>query len=209
MRIGIIGSGNIGGTLGRLWAGANHTVTFTSRHPEKLEPLAAEAGVNAHVGELRKTVEWNDILLLAAPFRALEEAFAPMADRFSGKFVIDAMNPFPDRDGAIAEKALAKSAAVLQTAELLPYARLVRAFSNVYFKVLQAEANREGQRVAIPFAGNDPEAKEVARGLIADAGFDPYDIGSLHDSKPIDPDGALFKTSYTVKELEKALAAAQ
>ena len=208
MRIAVIGSGNMGATLGRLWGSANHKVVFTSRHPENLQSLAEEIGPNAHTAEMRHAVDQCEMVLLAAPLKALTETIGPMAQRFSGKFVIDAMNPFPERDGQVAERALGKRAAVLLTTEHLPYARVTRAFSNIYYETLRSEAHREGQRLAVPFAGNDPEAKEIVRGLIDDAGFDAYDIGSLHDSKPVDPDGVLFKTSYTVKELEKALAGA-
>jgi hypothetical protein len=208
MRIAVIGSGNIGETVGRLWGAANHTVVFTSRHPDAAAKLAEEIGPNAHTADMRRAVEDCEVVLLAAPLKALGETLAPMADRFSGKFVIDAMNPFPQRDGDIAERALGKRAAVLLTTEHLPYARVTRAFSNIYYETLRSEAHREGRRLAVPFAGNDPDAKEIVEGLIRDAGFDPYDLGSLQDSKPLDPDGALFKTSYTVKDLEKVLAGA-
>jgi 8-hydroxy-5-deazaflavin:NADPH oxidoreductase len=205
MRIAVVGSGNIGGTLGSLWARAGHSVYFTSRHPENLESLVKELGPSARAVELRRAVTECEVVLLATPLKALPETIAPLSYRLSGKFVIDAMNPFPDRDGAIAEEALAKRAAVLLTAERLPEARITRAFSNIYFKVLQSEAHRDGPRLAVPYATNDPDAVPVVEHLIRDAGFEAYGIGMLKESKPLDPDGKLFKTSYSVKELEGAL----
>jgi hypothetical protein len=205
MRIAIVGSGNIGGTLGSLWAGKRHSVYFTSRHPEQLEDLVAELGPTAHAVDMRRAVMECEVVLLATPLKALPDTIVPLSHRLSGKFVIDAMNPFPDRDGEIAEQALAKRAAVLLTAERLPEARITRAFSNIYFKVLQSEAHRDEPRLAVPYATNDPDAVPIVEQLIRDAGFDPYGIGMLKESKPLDPNGKLFKTSYSVKELEEVL----
>jgi predicted dinucleotide-binding enzyme len=101
MKIGIIGSGNVGGTLGKRWAKGGHTVVFSSRHPEseKMKTLIAEAGPNAVAGSVADTVQQCDILLLASPWNATKEMVSA-AGNLAGKILIDLTNPYlPDLRG--------------------------------------------------------------------------------------------------------------
>src|SRR5690606_18890368 len=104
MKIGIIGSGNIGGNLGKHWAKAGHEVLFTSRHPEKLTQLALDAGGNSKAVSLDEAWEANaDVYLLAVPFVAIDELAEHYAGEYGNKIIIDATNPYPERDGQMAQ----------------------------------------------------------------------------------------------------------
>src|SRR5262245_46259648 len=104
MNIGIIGSGNIGGLLGKLWAQAGHKVLFSSRHPRSLRYLVKEAGHNASRGSVDDAIEFGDVILLSIPYGMTEEFGREHADPMAGKIVIDTGNPYPERDGPIAQE---------------------------------------------------------------------------------------------------------
>ena len=106
--------------------------------------------------------------------------------------MIDAGNPNPRRDGAIAEAAVAKGAGIA-TQEHLPGARIVRAFNQLNNKVFLSQAHRAGEKVAVPLGGNDKEALAVVSRLVSDAGFDPVIVGSLAESKSFDRARRSFK----------------
>jgi hypothetical protein len=118
--------------------------------------------------------------------------------------VIDAGNPNVRRDGAVAEPAVAKGAG-LATAELLPGARVVRAFNQLNFKVFLSEAHRAGEKVAVPVGGDDRAAIGVVSQLVTDAGFEPVVVGSLAASKSFDSSQPIFLKAMTARELRAAL----
>src|SRR5262245_8328502 len=97
MKIGMIGSGNVGSALGRVWARAGHQVMFSSRHLEDDKRLAAEIGANARAGTTREAAAFGDVLVFAVPYGALPELGKALRDSIKGKVVIDACNPFPQR----------------------------------------------------------------------------------------------------------------
>lgn len=178
LKIGTLGAGRIGGTLGELWVKAGHPVMFSSRHPEELQGLVTSLGPLAQAGTVADAIAFADAVLLAVPYRALPEIGKEHAGALAQKaVVIDACNPFPGRDGEIAVWARAKGAG-LATQELLPGAKLVRAFNAVsYARMAQIGRNREG--VGMPIAGDDAKAIETASMLIRAVGFEPVLIGGL------------------------------
>jgi len=125
MKIGVIGSGNVGSVLGRVWAEAGHEVMFSSRHLEDDRKLAAGIGPSARAGTPREAAGFGEVLLFAVPYGALPELGRTLSDLLDGKVVIDACNPFPHRDGQIAVRASEEGAGAV-SAELLPGARIVR-----------------------------------------------------------------------------------
>lgn len=204
MKIGIVGAGNIGGTLGELWAAAGHEVMLSSRHPAQLTELTERLGPNGHADTIERAAEFGEIVLLAIPLKGVEQAFTKIQESFSGKIVMDAMNPFPGRDGRVAQNVIDREiASGVATQERLPDSRVVRVFSSVYYGDLQSEAHRDGNPLAIPLAGTDDEAKRVVADLVQDAGFTHYDLGDLENSKALDPGGILFGKSLTVKDMEQ------
>jgi len=178
MKIGIIGSGRIGGTLGGIWAKAGHEVMFSSLDLEHDKKLAASIGPNARAGTSREAAAFGDVLLMAVPYRALPQVGKDLAPLIKGKVVIDATNPIVARDGDIATWARDKGAGVA-SAELLPGARIVRAFNAVGAARLPEIAQRQGERTGMPIAGDDEKAIAVASRLVRDVGFEPVPIGPL------------------------------
>src|SRR3990167_11243645 len=172
LKIGIIGSGKMGSALGELWAKAGHEVLFSSRHPEQLQELVARVGPRSRAGMPREAAAFGEVLFIAVPYAALPQIGRDLAGELAGKVVLDAGNPYPERDGPMAEEALAKGTGVA-SAEFLPGVRLVRAFNAINFRVVTSEAHRAGERLAIPLAGNDPEALAIASRLVVYAGFHP------------------------------------
>jgi 8-hydroxy-5-deazaflavin:NADPH oxidoreductase len=185
-RIGILGSGRIGGTLGTLWANAGHEVMFSSLDIEHDKALAAKAGGNARAGTPREAAQFGDVLLVAVPYRALPQLGKDLADVIKGKIVIDASNPIVARDGDIATWARDKGAGAA-SAELLPGARIVRAFNAVGAGRLPAIAQSQGERVGMPIASDDAKAVEIASRLIRDVGFEPVHVGPLAMGKHLIP----------------------
>jgi predicted dinucleotide-binding enzyme len=188
-KIGIIGSGNVGSALGRAWAKAGYPVMFSSQHLEDDRKLAKDVGTNASAGTPEEAAGFGDVLLFAVPYRALPELGKSLAPRIKGKVVIDACNPFPGRDGEIATWAREKGAG-LASAELLPGARIVRAFNAVGAARMGA-ANESPGRFGMPIAGDDSEAIETASRLIRDVGYEPVLIGGLEKGRHLIPGSPL------------------
>ncbi|HLS85769.1 MAG TPA: NAD(P)-binding domain-containing protein, partial [Burkholderiales bacterium] len=126
-KIGIVGSGRVGSAIGSAWIKAGHEVMFSSRHLEDDKALAAKLGPNARAGTPREAAAFGEVVMVSVPYRALPDVGKAIAGEIKGKVVIDTCNPFPSRDGDIANWAREKGAG-LASAELLPGARLVRAF---------------------------------------------------------------------------------
>ncbi len=186
MKIGVVGSGRIGGTLGGLWVKAGHEVMFSSRDLEHDKALAASLGPNARAGTPREAAAFGDVLLIAVPYSALPQLGRDLAELIKGKVVLDTCNPIPARDGEIATWAREKGAG-LASAELLPGARLVRAFNAIGYARLPEAAHRQGERTGMPMAGDDANAVAVASILVREIGLEPIVIGPLAMGKYLIP----------------------
>jgi predicted dinucleotide-binding enzyme len=176
MRIGIVGSGRVGGTLGEVWAKAGHTVMFSSLDLAHDKALAARVGPNARAGTPREAAAFGEVLLISVPYHALPAVGKDLGALLKGKVVIDTCNPFPERDGEVGRWAQEKGAG-LASAELLPGARIVRAFNAVGY-MRMADAKRE-PRSGMPMAGDDAKAIAIVSGLVRDIGFEPVLVGAL------------------------------
>ncbi len=206
MKLGIIGAGNISGTLGVLWAAAGHSVRFGTRHPDRLASLLERAGHGASAGTAVEAATFGAVVFCSIPYGAWPDLAPELAPVLAGKVVLDSANPYPDRDGPFATEAIAAGeGSGLPVARLLPGARLIRAFNSVYFKTLETEAHRVGDRVGIPLAGDDADALQVASGLVRDAGFEPVVVGPLLRARDFDPGTAPYNTGMSGVELVKAL----
>ncbi len=177
-RIGIIGSGHIGSTVGSLWVQAGHPVLFSSRHPETLKSLVDGLGSLAQAGTPQDAAAFGDVVFTAVPYGALPSIGRELSSALAGKVLIDAGNAVAARDGdamaVVQDKGIG-----LATASFFPGVRVVRAFNVLNYRVLQAEAHRAGAEIAIPIAGDDAGAIDIASGLVRDAGFEPVVVGSL------------------------------
>jgi len=206
MNIGIIGAGNIAGAVGLLWAKAGHAVRFGTRHPEQLGALVAAAGPPASAGTAEEAARFGDVVFCSVPYGAWPELARSLGPLVAGKVVIDSANPYPDRDGDFARQAIdAGEGAGLPIARLLPGARFVRAFNSVYFKTLETEAHRAGDKVGIPIASDDAEALALTAALVRDAGFIPVVTGALLTAGSFDPGTPVYNTGMSGPELAQAL----
>lgn len=204
LRIGIIGTGNIGGALARLWVEAGHEVMISSRNPERLQPLASELGERARVGTPREAAAFGEVILLAVPYGATPQVGRDYATEMAGKVVLDAGNPRPGRDGPMAEEAVEMGAG-LASQQFLPGVRLVRAFNAISAHNLRSQAHRSGEKLAIALAADDEAALEVAARLVTDAGFDPVIVGPLASAKSFDFNSGVSARMPTARELRELL----
>lgn len=204
MKIGIIGSGRIGGTVGGLWVKAGHEVMFSSLDLDHDKALAARLGAGARAGTAKEAAAFGEVLFFAVPYTALRQLGRDLADAIKGKVVLDACNPIPGRDGEIATWAREKGAG-LASAELLPGARLVRAFNAISYAKLPELAQRPGERTGMPIAGDDANAVAVASSLVREIGFEPVVIGSLAKGKYLIP-GTPLAGEHTPEQIRQIAA---
>ena len=181
IKIGVIGSGHIGGTVGSLWVKAGHPVLFSSRHPEQLQGLVASLGPLAQAGTVEQALAFGEVIFIAVPYNALPQIGQDYGKALAGKVVLDATNAMAKRDGALADEAQRNGIGVT-TQKYLPGTHVVRAFNTLHYTLLASESNRPAPRLAIPIAGDDAHAVQVAAGLVQDAGFDPVVVGKLADA---------------------------
>ena len=204
MKIGIVGSGRIGGTLGELWVKAGHEVMFSSLDLEHDKALAARIGGAARAGTPKEAGAFGDVLLISVPYGALPQVGRDLGDSLKGKVVLDTCNPVPTRDGDMAVDAKAKGTGIASPL-LLPGARLVRAFNSVGYSRLQSEAHRAGEKVAIPLAADDAAALQIAVRLVQEAGFEPVVVGALARAKEFDAGTPVYGKALTAAELRRGL----
>ena len=186
LKIGTVGSGRVGGALGAVWVKAGHEVMFSSRDLEADKKLAASLGPNARAGTPREAAAFGEVLLISVPYRALPDVGKDLGSLLAGKVVIDTCNPIPSRDGDIATWAREKGAG-LASAELLPGARIVRAFNAISAARMATAHEQKGERVGMPIAGDDARAIELASRLIREVGYEPVLIGGLAMGKHLIP----------------------
>jgi predicted dinucleotide-binding enzyme len=205
LRIGVIGSGHIGGTNGGLWVKGGHPVLFSSRHPEELKDLVAGLGPLARAGTVAQAIEFGDVVFVAVPYGALPQIGQDYKDALKGKIVLDACNAVSARDGAIANEADRDGIGVTSQ-KLLSGTRLVRAFNTLSYMIFAREANRTDPKLAVPIAGDEPEAMQVAAGLVRDAGFEPVVVGKLADASRFQRGAPGYGQSVTAAELKQKLS---
>jgi len=205
IRIGIIGTGNIGGALARHWAAAGHQLVISSRNPEELEPLAEALGPNVRAGTPREAAAFGEVILVSVPYAAMPQIGRDFEMELQGKIVLDTGNPVERRDGEMAVDALRKGSGVASS-ELLPGTRLVRAFNCIPAASLANLGDRRPARIAIPLAGDDEGALEVAQRLVDDAGFDGVVVGGLDTARYFDLGQPLALGGASAEELRAAIA---
>jgi len=203
MKIGIVGSGQVGGTLGGVWVKAGHEVMFSSLDLEHDKALAAKLGAKARAGTPREAAAFGEIVMISVPYRALPEIGKILADLLKGKVVIDTSNPFAGRDGEVATWAREKGAG-LASAELLPGARLVRAFNAIGASTM-GEAHKAPGRIGMPLASDDADAIALASELIREIGYEPVPVGGLAMGKYLMP-GTPLAGEHSPAEIRRIAA---
>lgn len=200
MKIGVIGSGNIGGTLGTVFAKAGHEVFFSSRHPAALTEIAGQT--HSKFGTVSEAAQFGQLIIFAFPYGKLEKVREEVGD-LANKIIIDINNYYPGRDGAAPARMLAEHGwrQSEYTAHVFPEARVVKAFNSIWYKNLESEAFKKDHQLAIPVAGDDKTSKKLVMDLMSGAGYDPVDIGGLSDSRVFEPDEKLYNLKVERLEL--------
>jgi predicted dinucleotide-binding enzyme len=204
-KIGIIGTGRIGGALARAWVKAGHEVFVSTRHPEELQALVAELGPHAHAGTPRQAAAFGSVVLVSIPYGAMPQIGMDLRTELAGKVILDTSNPSERRDGPLAAEWLKKGAG-MATAELLHNPRVVRAFNCIGAASLASDGFRQPNHFAIPIGGDDPAALAIAERLIREIGFDPVMIGSLARTRVFDLGQPLATGSLTAAEMRSKAA---
>jgi len=206
MKIGILGSGNIGAAAARLFVAAGHEVALSnSRGPESLRALIGELGSHAHAMTIDDAARFGDVVLLAVPWRAPEAL--PKPEILRGRIVIDAMNPYR-ADGGFYD--LGGSTSSEEVLKRIPGVRLVKAFNTIYYVHLASRGRNDlpmEQRHTIYVAGDDAEAKRIVSRLIEEIGFAAVDTGTLKQGGRLqEPDSPIYNKTYNQREALEFLA---
>jgi predicted dinucleotide-binding enzyme len=205
LKIGIVGSGKMGSTLGAAWLKAGHEIMFSSLDLEHDRALAARLGGKAHAGTPREAAAFGEVLLISVPYSALPQLGRDLGGLLKGKVVLDTCNPVPARDGEIATWGRDKGAG-LASAELLPGARLVRAFNAPGgYASLPDVAKHQAEHTGMPIASDDAGAVAVASRLIRDLGYEPVVIGSLAMGRYLLP-GTPLSGEHTPEEIRRLVS---
>ncbi|HEX7344493.1 MAG TPA: NADPH-dependent F420 reductase [bacterium] len=183
MNIGIIGTGNMGGAIGKGWAAAGHKVLFGSRDPKKSAELAKSSGPNAKSGTYKDAVAFGDVVLLATPWHSTQDAIKA-AGSFKGKILIDCTNPLlPDFAGLALGHEISAGEEI---ARWTPGSRVVKAFNSIGSAHI-ANPKFGSQNADGYYCGDDEQAKEVAAHLIKDLNLNPVDCGPLKNARLLEP----------------------
>lgn len=209
MKIGIIGAGNIGGTLTRRFSALGHKVfVANSRGPETLADLAAETGATPVTVE--QAAQSGDVVIVTIPLKNIlslpADLFAKTPDNV---VVVDTSNYYPrQRDGQIKE--IEDGMTESQWVEKQLGRPVVKAFNNIYAEHLYKLGRPHGSpgRIALPVAGSESDAKAMVLKLVDELGFDGVDAGTLDESWRQQPDTPVYATDLDANGVRRALAKA-
>jgi 8-hydroxy-5-deazaflavin:NADPH oxidoreductase len=201
MKIGIIGSGNIGGTAAKLFVNVGHQVAISnSRGPESLASFVNSVGPNIKAKTVEDAIKFGDVILLAIPWRRRQDLLS-VSELFDSKIVIDAMNPYSETFGVIDLGNSTSSEEVLK--QIPNSSHLVKAFNTIYYEHLSTKGNPSApkeDRFAIFVAGDDLEAKATVSKLIEYIGFVPIYTGSLREGgRKQQPGSPIYNNPMTAK----------
>jgi 8-hydroxy-5-deazaflavin:NADPH oxidoreductase len=202
MKISVIGSGGIGGTVGTLWAKAGHEVLFSSRNPEKLSSLVAAAGASARAGTIAQAASFADVIFLAVYYWTTDDALAA-AGSLNGKIIIDATNPY-NRTNAGQIQRVPNVSSALELAQKVPQAKVVKAYNTLPTATLANEHHRPDPYVLF-YCGDAADAKAIVAQLIQDSGFVGIDLDELNQVIYQEPDGKFYNKSMTQDEAQLQL----
>lgn len=194
--VGFIGAGHIGSTLAQLAVHAGYDVVMSnSRGPQTLEELVDRLGPHARAATVNDAAAAGDLVVVTIPLRAWRDV---PVEPLAGKTVIDTMNYYPQRDGHIAALDDESTTTSELLATHLPTARVVKAFNNINFAHLASLGRPPGSpdRVALPIAGDDAEAKAQVADFIDAIGFDVVDAGGLAEGWRFQRDTPAYVTPY-------------
>ena len=204
IKIGVIGVGWLGGTVGSLWVRAGYKVKFSSLHPEALQTMANRLGDNATVGTPAEAAKFADVILMAVPYSAIPQVAKDFAADLDGKIILDATNARADTS-ALTDETIANGVGAT-SAKYFAGAHLVRAFSAVDATAIEASFNRPTpHKLGVPLASDDGIAMQAAIELVHDAGSIPVVVGSLKQGRVFERGGDGFRANTTAEQLRSRL----
>ena len=207
MRIGIIGSGRIGGTLAEKFAAAGHEICLANAHgPRSLEERVERMGARVRATTVDEAAACGEIVVVSIPLGSYRTV---PVEPLAGKIVIDTDNYYPQRDGHIAELDDDSTTSTELLQRHLPESRVVKAFNAVRWDSLADEGKPRGTADGSPcrWPATPPTPSAVA-GLIDEIGFDPVDVGDLaHGGRKIQPGADVYVAHITAGEMQRRLAA--
>lgn len=180
--IAMIGSGDMGSALGRLWAAAGYHVIFSSRHPDELDPVVKAAGHGAEAAPVGEAIARADIICLAVPYKAEPSIAKEHGAAMRGKVLVNVDNALAYRDGDIAREAEAVGEAIY-SARLFEGTRFIRAFNRKAAFSFPDPDEVEAASYDMPWTTNDPSVRPIAEALIRAAGGRPIYEGGLENAR--------------------------
>lgn len=205
MRIGIIGAGNIGGTLARKLVAAGHRVKLAgSKGPNEIQQFADRIGALAVASQ--EATEDVDVIILSIPFASIPEVAGIVASAAPDVIVIDTSNYYPQFGTRILEVEAGQPESMWSSERL--GRPVIKAFNAALAKTLADGGKSKGavDRIAMPLSSDFQPGKAVVSKLIDDAGFEPFDAGSLALSWRHQPGTPAYCTELTLPELEWAIS---
>lgn len=196
MNIGILGAGNVGGTLGQTWAKKGHQILLGVRDPNtpELQTRLSEAGENARAGSLQEAVDFGKVVALTLPWGAVEETLGTLSN-LEGKILLDCTNPNFSADPAQHHPVSGGE----RVTAWVPGTKVVKIFNTTGWGNM-ANPNYGSQSLTMLYAGDNAEAKAIAAQLAADIGFEPIDAGSIANSGLLESLASLWgKLAYGQK----------
>lgn len=207
MRIGIIGTGHIGGTLARHFVDAGHEVAVSnSRGPETLAGLVGELDARAQAMTAAEAAQFGDVVVVSVPFGRYREL---PTEAVAGKVVVDTNNYYRQRDGHFEELDSDRTTSSELLQAHLSGARVVKAFNAIWTRLRDDRRPAgDGERVGVPISGDDEQAKRTVAELIDQIGFDPVDAGKLGEGgRKHQPGSPAYTAGLHTGELRIRLAA--
>ena len=194
MKIGFIGTGNVGGALAKSLGAKGHSIYLGARNTDspELKELAGKIGVQASVESITDAVLKSDVVVLATPWKVTEELVKSLAGELKGKILIDCTNPLtPDLSGLEVGHS-SSGGEVLQRAA--PLAKVFKAFNTTGFNIMEAPI-LEARRAVMFFCGSDLDSRHLVQEIIKDVGFEPVDAGPLSSARLLEPFALLWIAS--------------
>jgi 8-hydroxy-5-deazaflavin:NADPH oxidoreductase len=204
MKIGILGTGNVGSALGQRWAAKGHRVLYGSRDPqsEKMRELVLTSGANARAATIRGAVEDSDVVVLATPWDVTGQVVQSIA-QWNGKIVVDTTNPLnPGLQGLALGY---NTSAAEEIARWAPGARVVKAFNTTGANNM-TDPHYGGEAASMFVCGDDAAAKAVVLDLAHELGFDAVDVGALDMARQLEPLALLWIKLAYVQGLGRNIA---
>ncbi len=201
--IAIIGTGNVGSTLGKIWAAAGHRVIYGSRSPDspRVQRLLADTGFGATATSQADAARQGDIVMIPIPPTAIDEVMVALGN-MAGKIVLDPTNWWTIEDGFAGAPRDPRRSLARQVQDLAPGASVVKAFNTLNFAVM-ADPEISAGPVTVPIAGDDVVAKQRVARLVEDVGLEPLDVGPLQAAQYLEE---MLRLAIGFRELNPGLA---